>query len=431
MSTQKKLVVISSAGLGSAFAADQGVQSIAGLRLRAMKGAFPAVTCTAQAGFRTGTVPAEHGMVANGLFDKRFCQVRFWEQAASQVEGERIWSRFRQAGGRVGILFWQQSMGESVDMYLSPAPIHTHAGKMIMDCACEPAGLYAELRQVLGAFPLHRYWGPLASASVGDWIAKATVKVMSRPDAPDLLLVYLPTMDYDLQRYGPESPQAEKAVNRFLHQATSILEAAPTHGYQRLLFGDYAITAVKGDAIFPNRVLAETGSLKTRRVRNMLYPDFANSTAFAVVDHEVAHVHLNDPSAASEVQRSLSGIEGVESVLSHEAMQKRGVAHEAAGDLLMIAKSGRWFAYPWWSNRREAPDYATHIDIHRKPGFDPCEMFFSLWPPGVSQKTARIRGTHGRAGRDVAWCSDLSDWDNLPKTLAQLGRAVGDWLVGA
>ena len=195
-----------------------------------------------------------------------------------------------------------------------------------------------------------------------------------------------------------------------------------------MIFGDYEIAPVTGKALLLNRELLEKGFMKVRSIRGRLYPDFCSSAAFAVVDHEIAHVYVKNQDDISDVQRCLSDVDGVDEVLDREGMSGRNVANAAAGELLAIAQEGFWFAYPWWSHRKEAPDYATHIDIHRKPGFDPCEMFFSLCPPGVSQNTDRIRGSHGRYGRSVACGSDVALPGN-PQSVAELGLSVGKWLM--
>ncbi len=429
MSTSdKKLLVVCAAGLGSGAALEQGVTSIGGMPLQPLGGVFPAVTCTAQASFRTGRSAMVHGMIANGLMDRHFGQARFWEQAASLVSGPRIWDPFRQAGGRVGMCFWQQSLGESVDLVLTPAPIHKHGGGMVMDCACEPPALYGELKRRLRGFPLHRYWGPLASAGVGSWIARATVEILDREDCPELLMVYLPTLDYDLQRHGPDGPAAARAWTALQAQLEMVLDAAAKQGYRRLVFGDYVIVPVTGEVVYPNRALAEGGWLTTRAVGKRLYPDLNRSRAFAMVDHEVAHVYVRDARDIPQVGACLTALDGVEAVWGAEEKRAAGIDHPRSGELVVVAEEGRWLAYPWWKGAGQEPDYARHIDIHRKPGFDPCELFLGGFPPGVSQNAARIRGTHGRSGRPVALATDLPL--AAVGDIAALGREVGRWMSG-
>jgi predicted AlkP superfamily pyrophosphatase or phosphodiesterase len=414
----EKLLVIQVAGLGHDLLTKQaGGTAWAGLHWQPAESVFPALTCPVQASFRTAAPPSEHGMVFNGTWSRALRRPQFWEQSAAYVQGPRIWDGFRAAGGRVGLLFWQQSLGEAASDLLSPAPIHKHHGGMIEDVYSRPPGLYAELcRRVGRRFKLRSYWGPLASAASSRWIAAATAELMRLPDiSPDLLLTYLPHLDYALLRHGPSSPQAARAFAELGGLLEPLLQAAEASGYEVLVFGDYAFADVTRP-VFPNRLLREMGLLDVRDIGGRLYPDFTYSRAFAVVDHEIAHVYLpqgpdrpeqTDPSDLSDLVEAFRGMDGVGEVLTYEGLAAAGLAHPNTGDLVLVAADGAWFAYPWWHERREQPDYASHVDIHQKPGFDPCELFFGWPPPGVSTNPARVRGSHGRVGpaRRVAWAA--------------------------
>jgi len=421
-----KLLIVEAAGLGWELVGQTRL-AIEGLTFRPAETVFPAVTCTAQGTFRTAATPAEHGMISNGVFMRPLRRPMFWEQSSRLVAGERIWSAFRARGGKVGMLFWQQSMGEDVDVLLTPAPIHKHHGGMIQDCCCRPQSLYAELSERVGKpFKLQHYWGPLASYKAGDWIARATRCVLADPQiAPDVCLTYLPTLDYDLQRHGPNGPKAAAALGKLADQLRWLLETAGEFGYGVLAFGDYAMAEVTRPAALPNLALRQAGLMSTRSVRGMLYPDLHASRAFAVADHEIAHVYVAAEGDVEAVREILAGVEGIAEVLDAGEQARRGAHHPNSGELIAVAEEGAWLAYPWWSERKQAPDFAAHVDIHNKPGYDPCELFFG-WPPlGVSQDTSRIRGTHGRAGpaRRIAWASTL-DLPGEPQTLLELAGAV-------
>jgi hypothetical protein len=430
MATTKKLLIIQVAGLGQAFAQRHGI-CCGGRPLRPMQAPFPAITCPVQAAFRTASPVAAHGVVANGRYDRVLRRTSFWEQSAAQVAGPRIWEAFRQQGGRVGLLFWQQSLGERADLILSPAPIHKHHGGMVDDCYGKPAALYPRLCQAVGRpFRLLRYWGPLASAASSQWIAEATAALLGMPDlAPELCLTYLPALDYDLQRFGPDHPAAHRAAAALKQQLALLETAAARAGYELLIFGDYAIApCVAGGVIYPNRVLREAGLFATRLVRGRHYPDFHESRAFALCDHEVAHVYVRAAEDLPTVQSKLAATPGVAQLLEAAGQARLGLRHANAGELLVVAADGYWLAYPWWQRRAEAPDYAAHVDIHSKPGYDPCELFFG-WPPGsVSQDPARIRGSHGGTGptRAVAWGSTALTED--VHDLIALAAQVQTWL---
>ncbi|HUT32309.1 MAG TPA: alkaline phosphatase family protein [Planctomycetota bacterium] len=424
----KRLLIVQVAGLGYEFFLRQnGGEMWEGLRFCPAASVLPALTCPVQASFRTAAPPAQHGMVFNGVWSRELRRPMFWEQSSALVAGPRIWDGLREAGRRVGLLFWQQSLGEDVDVLLSPAPIHKHHGGMIEDVYSRPPGLYGELiRRVGKAFKLMSYWGPLASAKSSQWIAAATSAVMGMPEvAPDLLLAYLPHPDYALLRHGPSSRQAARALAEAMALASFLRERAGQEGYELLVFGDYAFADVSRP-VYPNRLLRERGLMATRDVRGRLYPDFHTSRAFAVVDHEVAHVYIRDPADVPAVAEAFRQMEGVDGVLTGEALAAAGIAHPNSGEVVLVAAEGCWLAYPWWTERRERPDYATHVDIHSKPGFDPCELFFG-WPPpfAISTDATRVKGSHGRVGkgREVAWAASF-DLGTAPSDLIALARAV-------
>jgi predicted AlkP superfamily pyrophosphatase or phosphodiesterase len=425
---KKKLAVLQVAALGWDFYAKR----LAGSSLPKFEptaSVFPAVTCSVQASVRTASPPVRHGMVANGLFFRDLKKVLFWEQAASLVQGPRIWEPARRAGKNVGMLFWQQSLGEALDLVVSPRPIHKHEGGMIQDCHSRPEPLYAELCRDLGtSFNLMHYWGPLASGKSSAWIIKALARVMKEP-APDVVFGYLPHLDYDLQRHGPDHGKARAAAHSLEGYLAQFIDACAAHGYDHVIYGDYAIQHVQRGAVFPNRRLMDAGLFRTRTVRGMLYPDFFHYEAFAMVDHEIAHVYVADPAKVEFVRQSFIGMPGVAKVWTRAQAAEVGLDHPNSGEVILLAEPGAWFAYPWWEERRQAPDYATHIDIHNKPGFDPCELFFG-WPPlSVSLDTRRVGGTHGRAC-PVAWRTSIPTSEH-PANLIELGAWIGRQAGGA
>jgi predicted AlkP superfamily pyrophosphatase or phosphodiesterase len=352
---------------------------------------FPAVTCSVQGTMRTAVLPEEHGMISNGFFDRTLKKAFFWEQASSLYQGERIWNEFRKRGGRVGQICWQQSLGGDSDFVLSPAPIHKHHGGMIQDFYSRPDGRYQEICKRLNKkFNLMNYWGAWTSINSSRWIVDATIDTLKSDDSPELLLTYIPHLDYDLQRFGPYGAKAEKAFFELEKLLEDLLPVAIEQGYTISLFGDYAITEAK-EVLYPNQLLRQAGMFNVRHVKKMVYPDLYSSIAFALVDHQVAHIYIDDCEKIEEVRQLFCNIEGVEQI--HIGTGGR------AGELVLEASAGYWFAYPWWNQNEQPPDYATHVDIHNKPGFDPCELFSQLWPPfSVTQDTSKIRGTHGIAG---------------------------------
>ena len=396
-----KHLMVMAAGLGHEGLERRGRTRLAGMEFRPAASVFPAVTCVAQATFRTASVPREHAMTSNGFFSRELRRPFFWEQSAALVKGPRVWDAARSRGATAGMYFWQQSLGESVDCVVSPAPIHKHGGGMIMRNYAQPAEMGDALDKRCGTFPLHRYWGPLASAKVGRAVVENFLE-MERTHPVDFAFLYLPTLDYEAQRWGPEGKHTDAALGEFEAQLARLVAFAEENGAELTVCGDYEIAAVDRPPARPNETLRAAGLFRTRPVAGRAYPDFHTSRAFAMCDHEIAHVYVRDEADVPHVADLFRSTGDYEVV---EVRANQGWAGESAGEVLLVARKGGWCAYPWWRKKGEAPDWATHIDIHNKPGYDPCELFFDRsFPPKTCQDPSRIKGTHGRRST-IAWTS--------------------------
>lgn len=402
-----RVLLIDVAGLSYRFlqnpAAAPAIRSIArgGGALAALRPSFPGVTCAVQATMTTGVGPDRHGIIANGYYDRDRLRPGFWEQSDRLLQAERIWTaaRRRKGGFRCAVLFWQNSIGADVDFLLTPAPIHKHHGGMIQSCYAKPSDLYDEVVHEIGRFNLMGYWGPFTSIRSTRWITRATLHVLER-FAPELVLTYLPHMDYNQQRWGPEDPRLARDLAETDACVEELLAVARSRAYDVVLVSDYGMSAVRR-AIYLNRALREAKLLAVRTVRGMEYLDYAQSRAWAMADHQVAHVYC-DPAAVREAREVVGGVEGVEDVLDREAQRALHADHPRSGELVAVAARDAWFAYPWWTEPSRAPDYAAHVDIHNKPGYDPLELVLDwrpllrLKPPSVAVDPALIRGSHGR-----------------------------------
>jgi len=402
-SRMRKVVVVNIAGLSWAMGSDRAaVPTIAGLPGAApLRPSFPAVTCSVQATITTGRPPAAHGIVANGLFDRDFLQVRFWEQSDSLVQARKIWeiARDRDSEFTCAILFWQNSIGAAADVILTPAPIHKHDGGMVPSCYSRPAGLYDKLAARLGPFDLTSYWGPMASIKSSQWIASAAREVFHQAK-PSLTLIYLPHLDYPLQKFGPGSPRTREELKATDELALEIKQWAKAGGAELIVLSEYGMTPVTG-AILPNVLLRKAGLIEVREVAGMEYLDVAASRAFAVVDHQVAHVYAR-PGSVKAARAALAGADGIEAVLADPEMAELRIDHPRAGELMLVSRPDRWFAYYWWEDHAKVPDFARAVDIHRKPGYDPCELFVDMATRSISMDTSLVKGSHGRLPDDPA-----------------------------
>lgn len=343
--------------------------------LATLNGVFPAVTCTAQASMLTGLMPAGHGIVANGWYFRDLAEVWFWRQSNRLVEGEKLWESLRRErpGFSCAKLFWWYNMYASADWSVTPRPIYPADGRKLPGLYSYPADLEAELEQKLGPFPFFNFWGPKADLSASAWIAACAEEVFRR-ERPDLTLVYLPHLDYNLQRLGPEDPAVGKDLADIDRVAGGLIEQVRSQGAQVFVVSEYGIEPATG-VVHINRLLREKGLLAVRATLGWEQLDAGASRAFAVADHQAAHVYVAQPDDIMPVRRLLESAPGIERVLGAQEKRAWGLDHPRAGELVAVAEPGHWFTYYFWLDDAKAPDYARTVDIHRKPGYDPVELF--------------------------------------------------------
>jgi len=346
-----------------------------------MDAVLPAVTLSAQATFLTGRRPDAHGAVGNGWYVREVGEPLLWRQPNELVAGPKVYERARQRDPSFTCakLFWWWNLGAAVDWSLTPRPFYPADGRKIPAVYGTPRpgprepGFEVELERALGPFPFFDFWGPRSGLASSRWLTDAALWTL-RTKRPTLTLVYLPHLDYDHQRHGPEDPRSVRALEEVDALVGELVRAADEAGAETIVVSEYGLERV--DHPVPlNRVLREAGLLAVREtpVGEVLDP-FA-SRAFALVDHQVAHVYLHDRSDLPRVRALLSEVEDVELVLDEEGQRAHHLAHPRSGQLVCVAKKGAWFSYPYWLDDARAPDFARTVDIHRKPGYDPCELF--------------------------------------------------------
>lgn len=364
---------------------------------------FPAVTIPVQASITTGKLPSEHGMVANGIFDRDTLNVGFWEQYASLVSGERIWDKVKRLypNFKTAVLFWQNTLYSNNDVVITPKPIHLEDG-MIPWCYSKPVGLYENLVEELGEFKLSSYWGPLAGIESSEWIVRAAIRILER-EKPGLLMVYVSHLDYCCQRLGPDNPAIDDELGKVdallgefvesLNRFEAINETAV------IILSEYGFFEVK-DAVAPNVLLRQNGFLKIREIQGKEFLDLEMSDAFAMVDHQVAHIYCKN-TVTKDVKDLLENTEGVDFVLDSETKGRLGIDHERSGELIAVCNPDHWFSYYWWTQLERAPQFAFTVDIHRKPGYDPLELFFDPAHKCIPQDVKLIKGSHGRTDQEL------------------------------
>lgn len=344
--------------------------------VRPLREVVPAVTCTVQASFLTGVSPQRHGIVGNGWLFRDTGEVRFWQQSNRLIEAEPLYATLRRErpGFRCAKLFWWFNQGADVAIAVTPKPYYAADGNKAFGILGTPEGLTDRLEGRLGPFPFPSFWGPLAGLPATQWIARCAAEVL-REDRPDLTLVYLPHLDYDLQRFGPEGAELPRVVRELDEACAPLLDAAGQVGARVWVVNEYAHVQVRQPVLL-NRSLRRAGLLAVRPGPFGENLETFHSRAFAVCDHQLAHVYVREAGDVARVREVVQALPGVARVLAGDEREALGLRHPRAGELVALAQPDAWFAYPFWLDDRQAPDYARTVDIHRKPGYDPCELFF-------------------------------------------------------
>jgi predicted AlkP superfamily pyrophosphatase or phosphodiesterase len=350
----------------------------------------PAVTCSVQSTFTTGLLPRDHGCVANGWYYRDTAEIALWKQSNALVTGEKIWdaAKKRDPAFTCAKLFWWFNMYSTADFAVTPRPQYPADGRKLPDVHTHPAQLRDELQRELGQFPLFKFWGPAADITCSAWIGKCAARVWDR-QKPTLSLVYLPHLDYDLQRLGPDHPNVADRLREIDAVCGELIQQAKDAGAAVIVLSEYGITAVSG-AVPLNQVLRRQGLLAVRDEQMGEQLDAGASEAFAVVDHQLAHVYVKRPERVAEVAQLLRAQAGVEAVWGQAEKRAHGLDHPRSGELVAVSTKDRWFSYPFWLDDDRAPDYARTVDIHRKPGYDPVELFLD---PGLAAPKLKIAAT--------------------------------------
>tara|TARA_R110002012_G_scaffold279451_7_gene467624 strand:- start:30751 stop:32127 length:1377 start_codon:yes stop_codon:yes gene_type:complete len=376
----KKTVVIDVVGLSAHLIGEHTPflqDYIKGRQVQSIVPMLPAVTTSVQSTYVTGKWPTETGIVGNGWYDNQDSEIKFWKQSNKLVAGEKIWEKAKKVDPlfTCSKMFWWYNMYSSADFSATPRPQYLADGRKMPDCYTQPAGLRDELQKELGQFPLFQFWGPGANIKSTQWIADASVFTDRRYD-PTLTLIYLPHLDYCLQKFGPDFELVGKELTEIDQVVKGLVDYYTKKKANIILLSEYGISPVSRPVHF-NRLLRKKGLLSIREERGLELLDAGASKAFAVADHQVAHVYVNDPSVMEEVKRLAEATQGVRLVLDRAQQKKHHINHERSGDLVLIADEHSWFTYYFWLDDVKAPDYARAVDIHKKPGYDPVEMFMS------------------------------------------------------
>jgi predicted AlkP superfamily pyrophosphatase or phosphodiesterase len=352
-----------------------------------MASVLPAVTCSAQATMLTGRLPSEHGIVGNGWMDRSSFEVALWRQSNALVDGEKVYETARRLDPSFTCakLFWWWNMGAAVDWSITPRPHYPADGRKIPAIYSTPMDFAAETEAELGRFPFFDFWGPRAGLPSSEWITQATLRTL-REKRPTLTLAYLPHLDYDFQRHGPDAPASRRALGEVDELVGRLIDGADSVGAEVVVVSEYGIQAVDRP-VHINRALREAGLLTVRSTPTGEVLDPFASRAFSLSDHQVAHIYTRSSEDTALAAEILKALPGVDLTLGPQQKETLGLNHPRAGDIVAVAERGAWFTYYYWPEGAPSPDFARTVDIHRKPGYDPCEMFLD---PALSFPKAHV-----------------------------------------
>lgn len=386
---------------------------------------LPAVTSSMQATYLTGKTPSGHGIVGNMWYDRDFAEHRNWKQSNRLVQGRKLWEHIREeydADYTCAKLFWWNNMYSTADYQITPRPIYRADGKKVFDVQTWPMDLRKKITRKIGKFPFPSFWGPASGIDSSRWIAESA-KWFEHKFSPNLSLVYLPHLDYNLQRLGPEAPTVSEDLHAIDEVVRDLVTDLEKRGVRVIILSEYGITSVDRP-VHLNRLFREQGWITWRDELRREVIDLGNCRAFAIPDHQVAHIYVRDPAIREDVKKLVEETEGVDRVLDGDDLEAAGMNHERAGDLVAIADERSWFTYYYWKSDRKAPDFARCVDIHRKPGYDPVELFldprihfpklkiagkllkktlgFRMLMDVVPLDASLVKGSHGRIPEDPA-----------------------------
>lgn len=341
----------------------------------AVRPVLPAVTCTAQSTYLTGKLPSEHGIVANGWYNRELAEHQFWKQSNHLVRGSKLWEvlRAERPGFTCAKLFWWYNMYSSAEYSITPRPMYPADGRKVFDIYTSPFSIRFDIKRDLGEFPFPHFWGPMSGIASSRWIAESA-KWIEEKYRPSLSLVYLPHLDYNMQRLGLDLPKLGDDLAAIDEVAGGLIDFFEKRGCRVVVLSEYGITSVDRP-VHLNRLFRKKGWITVKDELGREILDLGASRAFAIADHQVAHVYINDCTIREEVAEVLRGVEGVEHVFGETEKKDHGLDHERAGDLVVFSDARSWFTYYYWEDDAVAPDFARCVDIHRKPGFDPVELF--------------------------------------------------------
>ncbi len=362
---------------------------------------------------------------------------QFWKQSNHLVSGRKLWEALREVDPSFTCakLFWWYNMYSSADYSITPRPMYPADGARCSTstrtrCRCgrKSKATLASSRSAASGGQHRTSNRPAGSRNQPSGSSAGSALASRSSTSPTSTTTSNASGASDISLIAKDLKEIDDVV-------ADLIDCYERHQVKVVLLSEYGITDVSRP-VHLNRLFRQGGWLQVKEELGREILDLGASRAFAIADHQVAHIYLNDPSILTEVQSLCEQTPGVGQVLAGEAQVRAGMAHERAGDLIAIADADSWFTYYYWQQDRLAPDFARCVDIHRKPGYDPVELFidptiklpklkiatrllkkklgFRMLMDLIPLDANLVRGSHGRIPEDPA------DWPIIAGDLPSL-----------
>ena len=330
-----------------------------------IQASFPVLSPSMQASFLTGSWPTDHGVVGNGWYEADQGLIHWQFPSGRLVQRPGIWQRMkaRHKDFRCALIGWQHYFQDQCDVVVGFKPYRWAFWPTIPHLYIRPKSLLTRLAEEWDELKDMLYQKDKAMPSrirSGDeevrWMSEymmRTAQWIEMHEQPHLTLISLPELAYQIPVKGYDDIQLKDVfanVDQLCMQLISLYEA---NGVQVLLVSDEVYVPVQ-HPIYINQILREEGLLEVISQFGQEFLDVMESKAFALADHQIAHVYVQDWKIARDIKSCLKEIDGVAAIWDRVEKRNRRIAHPRAGDFILVAEPDRWFAYDYWQNKEAA-----------------------------------------------------------------------------
>lgn len=312
---------------------------------KGVKSVFPTFTYPCHQSIITGTRPATHGIVNNGMFDPTGKHLGAWHWFANR-KVKTLWQAAKEGGYCSASVAFPTSVGAKGD-YIAPEFWWdgSELDSIFIDMVSCPQGLISEMEADIG-----RYAGGLDLSDGGDaQRGAAALWMLQNKLAPQIdqkpffLSAYFASFDESAHQYGVYSREAARSLEKIDAMLGRLIEEA-----ERITQGDLVVCVVSDHGtldnhynISPNVLLHQAGLIELDPEGNV-----TSWKAWSQRAGGTAEVRMADPRDEA-TRRTLAGImkrlaedpdSGILEVVDREGARARGGFPDA--EYVLVAKKG-------------------------------------------------------------------------------------------